>query len=97
MAGIVWYKQGVWGDLNPGIRRGQRTIQRLAARNNKEDVYITSKRDGLHGFGTCHQEGDAFDMRPLRYTNIEEVKQTLGPGYDVVDETNHWHIEWDPK
>ena len=76
-----------------------------------EDVYakygheltITSGSDGRHSAQSLHYKGLALDFRtrnvpPTQLPKIErEIKQTLGPAYDVVYEGDHFHIEYDPK
>jgi hypothetical protein len=39
--------------------------------------------------------GDAADILPLRKTVL--VKGMYGPNIDVVKESDHVHLEWDPK
>lgn len=49
-----------------------------------------------------HHTGDAFDLRTRDLTVqqkdiiVEELTVTLGNDYDVVDKSNHIHIEYDP-
>ena len=93
----TWYKEGVLGDLNPGIRRAKRQIEKLFSAKDKH-LFITSKRDGNHGFGSCHPEGDAFDFRYTDgITNQNILDAVKGLGCDVVFHTSHIHIEYDPK
>ena len=93
---MIWTKQGVSGDLQPIVAKALGKVGRLAEEHG-EDVYITSKRDYFHSYGSLHPDGWAFDMRPLATVTIGMIKRLLGPDFDVVDEGNHWHIEYDPK
>jgi len=67
----------------------------------KEDLTITSLTDGKHMSGSLHYTGDAVDLRLPKDLSIEvallsELQAALETGYDVVWETNHIHIEYDP-
>jgi len=59
------------------------------------DLYVTSIRDGNHSPGSLHYVGLAFDIQPG--IEIHLIKQVLSPQWDVVDEGNHIHCEYDPK
>ena len=66
-------------------------------------LVITSCVDGKHLPHSLHYKGLAFDARsrdlaPQFQTQArEEMKKRLGPDYDVVLESDHYHIEYDPK
>jgi hypothetical protein len=92
----VWYKEGVLGDLNPGIRRAKRKITKYFAARGL-DLYITSKREGTHGAGSCHPEGDALDFRKPTHVDKYNLENLLGEDYDVVEHETHFHVEYDPK
>lgn len=91
----VWLKQGVIGDLQSVARKGLGCVARLY-KSRGEDLYITSLRDGNHRDGSFHYDGLAFDIRYGKAT-IQEIRETLGPGWDIVFETTHIHCEYDPK
>ena len=64
---------------------------------------ITSGCDSVHGKGSRHYSGQALDFR-TRDVNSDDmvilalnIKQSLGPQFDVVLESNHLHVEFDPK
>jgi len=67
----------------------------------KEEPIITSTAEGTHLPWSYHYIGRALDFRfPLRKeveTCIKELKEKLGEDYDVVEEEDHIHIEYDPK
>ncbi len=99
----VWLKQGVCGDPKREIRRAIGIVARWALTRD-EDVFIHSIRDGVHIAGSLHYDGYAFDFSHKRSrglapvpTAYRELKEDLGPGYDVVVEETHVHVEWDPK
>lgn len=66
-----------------------------------KDCIITSITDGVHTQGSVHKDGEAFDMRSFHLSNPGKVAAALKarlPGlYDVVLETDHIHVEMDPR
>lgn len=64
---------------------------------------ITSASDGKHGPNSLHYSGKALDLRTnsLRPDQIHPVylalKTALGEQFDVVLESDHIHVEFDPK
>lgn len=66
------------------------------------DIVITSGTDGTHKRNSLHYRGRALDLRTKtlgddKYLWAETVKRRLGKGYDVILESDHLHVEWDPK
>lgn len=76
------------------------------------DCILTAGVDGKHGHGSLHYVGLAIDLRirnlspgndlgpttMARATVLKnELKRALGIEYDVVLESNHFHIEFQPK
>jgi len=67
------------------------------------ELVITSITEGTHMRGSEHYTGNAFDFR-IRDITEPKVRQichsiggSLGADYDVVLETDHGHVEYDPK
>jgi hypothetical protein len=65
---------------------------------------ITSAIDGKHSVGSFHYAGAALDFRTRdildaskRAMLTEEVRNRLGPDFDVVAEVDHMHVESQPK
>ncbi len=64
---------------------------------------ITSGLDSLHGEGSLHPEGLAEDYRTRDVAPsdlarmVSTLKARLGSLYDVVLESDHLHVEFDPS
>jgi len=63
---------------------------------------ITSVTDGRHSNGSLHYVGKAIDIRS-RHLSLEKrqeilgrLKRALGPSFDCLIESSHFHIELDP-
>lgn len=95
MAGRTLYKEGVMGQLQPHVRKKQGRLA-LAYHKTGRDFIITSIREGTHSPGSLHLLGLAFDYDP-QDVPIEHDKEILGKDYDVINERDHRHAEYDPK
>lgn len=91
----IWYKQGVFGQLQPEAIEGLRQTDKLYA-VNKEDVFVTSIQDGTHSPGSFHMVGMAWDQRK-GVVSKESHQRFLGQNFQVIDESDHRHVEYDPK
>jgi len=90
----TWYKEGCCGELQPEAAEGLRMVCKLFAKFN-QDVFITSIRDGSHSPSSFHPSGRAWDMRTNGTVTSQMIQDYLGDTFDVVDEGNHYHIEYD--
>jgi len=67
------------------------------------EMVITSVTEGSHVRGSEHYTGNAFDcrIRDMSETRAREIAERigvdLGNDFDVILETDHLHIEFDPK
>lgn len=68
------------------------------------DCIITSCRDGNHKRGSKHNTGHAIDLRTRHLRGngtdaiiVTDLATALGAEFDVVLESNHIHVEYDPK
>lgn len=69
---------------------------------SQESMTVTSLCEGHHKRGSAHYSGRAFD---LRIWGLEEdienivkcLKHDLGDEFDVILESDHIHVEYDPK
>lgn len=66
-------------------------------------VTITAGRDGVHSTHSYHYQGRAVDVRFWdvpegdRERVAQEIRDKLAHFYDVVVESDHYHIEADRK
>ena len=68
-------------------------------------VWVTSANDSTHMKTSRHYSNEAFDIRTSNVLEGEEavqkwadnIKKELGKDYDVINEKNHLHLEFDPK
>jgi hypothetical protein len=67
-----------------------------------KEITITSLLDGVHSKNSLHYSGNAFDLRVWYYTEkqkkalVEKLTLALGKDFDVIDEGDHIHVEFDP-
>jgi hypothetical protein len=67
------------------------------------ECVLTSCLDGTHSKHSLHYKGYAVDVRTrnapqnTRQTIADVIQHRLGDEYDVVHESTHIHIEYDPK
>lgn len=74
-----------------------------------KELTVTSVCDGKHKAGSKHYEGYAFDCRTWKNSTGVQMslrekealanacRESLGEDWDVVVESTHLHIEYDPK
>jgi hypothetical protein len=70
-----------------------------------EELVITSLNDSKHSATSLHYDGRAADLRTNYFTDEEKqhaaakLRSALGsnPDYDVVVESDHIHLEYQPK
>ena len=66
------------------------------------DAIITSARDGRHMSTSLHFSGKAIDLRTRDMAAgkeqkvVEALKTKLGNNFDIVLESDHIHLEYDP-
>jgi hypothetical protein len=72
----IWYKQGVYGDLN---NEAMKCLGRIHDHYGK-DLMVTAIRDGNHMAGSLHYNGNAFDFRLKAYMTKPDLKKICGKG-----------------
>lgn len=89
-----------------GIRPEMAIALQVAASAYAEmghDAIVTSVCEGQHGRGSRHFSGCAIDLRTrhvdadVQMILAKKVGAALGDDFDVVLESTHLHIEFDPK
>lgn len=102
---VTVVKNGVETTLEPSaeIKKAMQVADIVSREITGKQVTVTSVLDGKHKPGSRHYSGNAFDLRTFIYSKdqvkklVQELKKQLGTDYDIVDETDHLHIEFDPK
>ncbi len=67
------------------------------------ELVVTSLNDSKHSRTSLHYVGQAADLRtrhmPLEVAKdiVEELKNSLPDEYDIILESDHIHVEWQPK
>lgn len=67
------------------------------------DCVITSASDGKHGPNSLHYSGQALDLRTRHIHGqglqlvVDKLRESLGSQFDVVLESDHIHLEFDPR
>lgn len=93
-------KAGV--DISRLERNTRRSLTVVASIFEDEGLVfvITSTYEGNHSAGSLHYANQAYDIAApaakMKWI-FDRVKTALGNDFDVVDELDHWHIEYDPK
>ena len=88
--------------MSPAIYAALQEIEPFFGPRSKELV-VTSVLDGAHRVGSLHYTGNAADIRtrslaPEDRRELESfAREVLGDAYDVVLESDHLHIEFQPK
>jgi len=89
----------------PGVHSPSILVIAAAAINAKNfllmqtNTVITSGNDSQHKDGSLHYQDRALDFRTRDMTHhqveqwAEECRKRLGPGFDVIIEPDHLHIE----
>jgi len=70
-------------------------------RKHGQELIITSMLDGKHMANSLHYKGLAVDLRiwDLHHKDscVSKMQTALGSEYDVVLESDHIHLEFDPS
>jgi len=89
--------------LKREIRRKLNQVELILGDRFKSEAVLTSTYDGTHSTGSLHYSNDAVDVRIPRapmeevVQAVEDLKRILGKDYDVLLESDHIHVEFDPK
>ncbi|MBL4664303.1 MAG: hypothetical protein JKY22_12300 [Flavobacteriaceae bacterium] len=70
---------------------------------NGGEAVITSLNDARHSQTSLHYAGAGVDLRSWIFNNqgdvLEQCKKALGnsPDFDLILESDHYHLEYQPK
>lgn len=98
------FKEGVKiAGARPEIVIAMSVADQVYQKLTGNEVVITEVTGGKHGTGSLHYVGAAIDIRIRDLSKdminriVLELRERLGENYDVVMETDHIHIEFQPK
>ena len=72
-------------------------------KKNYQELVVTELTGGQHGRSSLHYVGNAVDIRTRDISSVAltriaaQLVEALGENYDVVKESTHIHIEYQPK
>lgn len=99
----IMVKDGVVLALAPEMSRALPLIVSAHRDIGIRDPIITSGSEGEHQPGSLHYVGKAIDLRTRDLNSyqivqlIGSLRAWLGEDYDVLDEGDHIHVEYDPS
>ncbi len=86
--------------MTPGLLFGLMVADGIYRAHGAE-LIITSVNDAKHSQTSLHYSGNAADLRSWDLDNphgvASEIKQALGVDFDVIKETDHIHLEYQPR
>lgn len=100
---MLYLKEGVKLEITEEMARAIPVIMKVYRFLGFDNVTLTSANDGDHMEGSKHGEGNGLDIRIWAMAVYDEIravvllKWELGPDYDIVQEKDHIHVEYDPK
>jgi len=91
--------------FNPEIVAMLNAARRNAPETQDGAVWVTSANDSTHKKGSKHYTNEAFDIRTKNVVGgpdiiklwAKNIQIELGPDYDIVNEGDHLHLEFDKK
>ena len=99
----VTVKDGVVLALAPEMARALPLIEAAHSDIGIRPPIITSGSEGEHQPGSLHYVGKAIDLRTRDLPSLKVVQLVyalrawLGEDFDVIDEGDHIHVEYDPS
>lgn len=90
-------------NLEHHCRRALNVVDQVWKKLGYSESVITSTFEGNHSPGSFHYQDRAFDLRlPSKSIAInvkiaQALKDKLGKDFDIIVESNHIHVEYDPK
>ncbi len=90
-------------NLSPGITGTEGAVDSVFQGLVQRDAVVTFTRNGVHKKDSLHYVGEAIDLRTRDLTAKQRAVATaalqllLGDDYDVIDEGDHIHVEYQPR
>ena len=101
---MIKLKTGVkLANLQPQIALAIQVAYSVYQDNGFNDLRITSLNDSGHSHTSLHYSGNAVDLGVIGFVDAQraklaqEINGALGTDFDVLDEGNHIHIEYQPR
>lgn len=91
--------------VQPEVTAAMHVVDGVYTSHGVAETVVTSVKDSKHMVTSLHYKGLAFDLRlPSRSGAAGEadgavtrtIRKRLGAQYDVVLESDHIHVEFDP-
>lgn len=100
----IRYKEGVrLHDLTPQIVLAIQSAAAVWQELGAPELVVTSCNDGIHRETSLHWCGMACDLRiwnlpeDRRRLAVSELERDLPPDFDVILESDHVHLEYQPR
>jgi RHS repeat-associated protein len=105
----LWEMATEYGTTDKGLTNEMRSIENIVdlahkqASGTNQDAAITFTTNGRHSAKSLHYKGNAVDIRTRHLSETQRadfsrrLRQALGSKYDVINEGDHIHCEYDPK
>lgn len=98
-------KPGVsfWPGMHSRVEEVLPEVDRIFVRIAGREAIITSARDSKHSERSLHYEGKALDFRSrdlkpaVAQRVLSALRSALGTDFDVILESDHFHLEYDPE
>ncbi len=103
--GLWNYATGITGDgLTENMTSIEGSVDRsyFDAGGDNAEATVTSTTGGTHSTDSLHYSGNAVDLRVWGLTDAERadwaqrIRDAIGNDYDVLNEGDHIHVEYDP-
>lgn len=88
--------------LSPNMHAIERRVDQAFQDTVGRDAVVTFSTNGEHKANSLHPSGNAIDLRTRDMTQqqirdaLSQLRTSLGADYDVLNEGDHIHIEYDP-
>ena len=104
----LWNYASEYGTTGDGLTDNITNIESavdqayVAAGGPNSEATVTFGTNGTHSADSLHYSGNAVDLRvwglsdAQRADYAQQIRDLVGDNYDVIDEGDHIHVEYDP-